>query len=396
MKPEIILYAMNDIDNAFLAEARTKTTSHRHNRKLIALVAAVITLMALTATAFAAEEIAGWFKQYFARRSDTPLTPGQIEFIEENEQVISETQTTNDWTVELKSTICDGKTGYVVFGITAPEGIRPGDSVGNQDDSRIIPGNSGIKSTGEELVRASVPLFSKEQNYSWSLSHGFEEDGDGKDNTIDYVFQLQLKKLYNDRPMMLDNPFRTEFCFCFDKFVRVYQDMEYKQELLNTKYRGQTEYMLEPEEVQRLYQTETLTEGLWEFTVTFADAQPDTLELISEPIYTEGLAFVEFESDALITGLKREIMDIKITSFKLTGLGATITCDFEGSVIDALFEHRGLYGYKDRIIFVVMKDGTHIALHTDGPSYNLSAESPIILSEVDYVLLADGTKLTVP
>lgn len=395
MKPEKILYALNDIDTAFLTEAR-EAPARRHSRKFAVLIAAVITLMALTVTAFAAEEIAGWFRQYFSKQADSPLTPGQIEFIEENEQVIAETQVINGWTVELKSSIHDEKTAYVIFGITAPEGFILGDRVDSPDDSRIIPGNTGMNAEGNELFTASVPLISREQNYTWSLTYGFEEDGDGKDNTIDYVFQISLEKLYNDKDILFDDPFGAEFYFCFDKFVRSYRDTEYERELLNTKYKGQTDYMLEPEEVERIHQAEVLTDGLWKFTVSFADSQADTLELISDPIYTEALASVEIESDALFTDRKNEIMDVKMTSFKLTALGASITCDFEGNAVSALFEYQNLYGYEDRHIFVVLKDGTQIPLYTDGRSDNLSAASPIVLDEVDHVLLADGTKLMVP
>ena len=61
----------------------------------------------------------------------------------------------------------------------------------------------------------------------------------------------------------------------------------------------------------------------------------------------------------------------------------------------ALFEYQNLYGYEDRYIFVVMKDGTQIPLHSN-QSDNLIAESPIVLEEVDHVLLADGTKIMAP
>ena len=43
-----------------------------------------------------------------------------------------------------------------------------------------------------------------------------------------------------------------------------------------------------------------------------------------------------------------------------------------------------------------MKDGSQIALHTDGRGTVLSADSPIVLKEVDHVLLSDGTKLFAP
>lgn len=396
MKPEKIITALNDIDAQFIREAReTAAAPRKSTRRFTVLIAAVIALMAISITAFASEQISGWFRQYFSGQSEAPLTPGQIQFIEENEQVIAETQANNGWTVELKSAITDGITAYVVFGITAPEEYTLGDIAGSPDDSRIIPGNDGMKSEGKELFTASVPLISKDQNYTWSLSYGFEEDGDGKDNTINYVFQLNIMKLYNDKDILLDDPFGAEFYFCFDKFVRSYRDTEYEQELLNTKYKGQTDYMLEPEEVERIHQVEVLTDGLWEFIVSFADTQTETLELISEPIYTEALASVEIESDALFTDRKNEIMDIKVTSFKLTALGATITCDFEEDVVGALFEYRDLYGYEDRFIFVVMKDGTQIPLHSNDQS-NFTAESPIVLEEVDHVLLADGIKIMAP
>ena len=396
MKPEKIITALNDIDGQFIREAHETAAAPRKTpRRFAVLVAAVIALMAMTVTAFASEQISGWFQQYFSRQSDTSLTPGQVEFFEENEQVIAETKTENGWTVELKSTITDGKTGYVIFGITAPEEYTLGDIADSPDESRIIPGNDGMKAEGRELFTAFVPLISKDQNYTWSLTYGFKEDGDGKANTIDYVFQLDIMKLYNDKDILLDDPFGAEFYFCFDKFVRSYRDTEYEQELLSTKYKGQTDYMLEPEEIEHLYQFEVLTDGLWEFAVSFADTQTKTLELISEPIYTEALASVKIETDTLFTDRKNEIRDVKVTSFKLTALGATITCDFEGDVASAFFEYQNLYGYEDRYIFVVMKDGTQIPLHSN-QSDNLIAESPIVLSEVDYVLLSDGTKLMAP
>ena len=84
MKPQKILYAMNDIDNEFLNEARANTT-RRNSRKFMAVIAAVIALTAITLTVFATDEISGWFKQYFGSQTEESLTPGQIEFIEENE-----------------------------------------------------------------------------------------------------------------------------------------------------------------------------------------------------------------------------------------------------------------------------------------------------------------------
>lgn len=67
MKPEKILYAMNDIDTAILNEAR-ETVPRRRKRKFTALIAAVIAVMALSITAFAAEDIASWFKDFLSTK----------------------------------------------------------------------------------------------------------------------------------------------------------------------------------------------------------------------------------------------------------------------------------------------------------------------------------------
>ena len=46
------------------------------------------------------------------------------------------------------------------------------------------------------------------------------------------------------------------------------------------------------------------------------------------------------------------------------------------------------------IIAEIMKDGSRIKLNANGmESTALNAEAPIILSQLDYVLLEDGTKL---
>ena len=106
MKPEKILYAMNDIDTAFLEEAR-EAVPHRRKRKFTALIAAVITLMALTVTAFAAEEIESWFKEFLS----TKHVPQS--WLDANEM--------GDYTVELLEEPVSGIPAHL-FGY-CPEGV---------------------------------------------------------------------------------------------------------------------------------------------------------------------------------------------------------------------------------------------------------------------------------
>ena len=125
MKSEKIITALTDIDGQFIREAREETaTPHRSSRRIAVLIAAVIALMAITATAFASEYIAGWFKQYFEKQANAPLSPEQIQFVEENEQVIAETQLQNNCTVELKSFMTDGQIALMTIHVTAPEGMN--------------------------------------------------------------------------------------------------------------------------------------------------------------------------------------------------------------------------------------------------------------------------------
>ena len=43
-----------------------------------------------------------------------------------------------------------------------------------------------------------------------------------------------------------------------------------------------------------------------------------------------------------------------------------------------------------------MKDGSRIPLHTDQSGDKLKADAPIVLSEVDHILLGDGVQIPMP
>ena len=87
---------------------------------------------------------------------------------------------------------------------------------------------------------------------------------------------------------------------------------------------------------------------------------------------------------------------VKITSFLLNPFGAAVTYEFEEPVINAFIEYQSMFGYTDRLIYAVMKDGNQIPLHTDSVGTQLTAETPIVLSEVDHILLGSGEKLVMP
>lgn len=354
MKPEKILYAMNDIDAAFLTEARENTVSaRRHSRKLVALIAAVIALMAVTLTAFAAEEIAGWFRQYFNKQAEVPLTPGQIEFIEENEQVIAETQTHNGWSLELKSVMSDSNAVYAIVGITAPADIT------------------------EEEMRSLWPdmdFYDKDRKPVGSWGVKLHIGMDGNERSADLVFELNPADWNSGNTWTLR----------VNRLSKMVHDRAYEQELLDTKYAGQENIMFTDEEAARINQRVILTEGPWEFAIDLSRADHTVLELITAPVTVQTCCgFTDDGADLF--------EDVAITSFELSALSATIRIDCDDYAPD--FTPGG------RKIHVVMTDGNRIELIPDWGStseQHFNAESPIVLAEVDHVLLADGTKIMAP
>ena len=403
MKPEKILYAMNDIDAEFIKEARTTAVHARHHsRKFAVLIAAVIALTALTVTVFAAEDIAGWFRQYFTKQSDAPLTPGQIQFIEEHEQVIEETKVSNGWSVELKSAISDGKTGYILFSVTAPEDINLENNLGRSilDGDYITPGNESFNNhikRRRTLCRPSTEPASEELNYIWQIGGDWETDNDGLANTMDYMIEIRCEKLYPARECLLKEPFGSDITFNvrFIDFTYEYEDPEVRK-ALDEKYAGQDEYFIGGEEMKGLRKSDILVEGEWEFDICFGADHAESIELISAPITTAAHVWRKIENGTMFYDTTDSLEQVKLTSFCLTSFGAQLMFEEEEDMIGVSIAYQNMYGYEDQYIYVVMKDGRQIALHTNGVGTELKADSPVVLSEVDHVLLADGTKLMVP
>ena len=125
--------------------------------------------------------------------------------------------------------------------------------------------------------------------------------------------------------------------------------------------------------------TELLAEGIWEFSIDFSDEGFKEIELIKDPVPSE----VSISLD------KGSYHAVTITSFKLRAMSAEITYKYVESVHEA--------GDFDPI-YVVMRDGGESMLLPESGSpgkctYQFAA--PIILSDADYVLMPDGTKLPV-
>ena len=332
------------------------------------LAAAVMaSLLAVTAAASGFT----WFVDYFEAESEEPLTAEQIDFIEENVQDIHQQQASSGYTLELDSAITDGNTAYVIIDVTAPEGVDlTTEPVADAYERYELRNEDSELITWPENVQIS------------SMTSGWKEDGDGLDNTMIYMIQLSP-----DWDHSTGEPFGSGATWeiHIKNINREYENVEYKQELLNSKYKGQTDIMFTPEESERLYVKETVAKGTWDFSFEFEDANNEEVELIREPVAAS--ACIAWRMD------DTEVYEkVSITSFKLRPLSATIICNYDAGAPD-------FTNSTDKSIYVVMKDGSNIKLSSDigfTGEQQLMASTPIILENVDYVLMADGTMISMP
>lgn len=409
-----LLELLNNVSDNYVADARTPVKNVRTLRRPL-LIAAMIAL-ALLLVGCTVAYVSGWFTDFFEARSEDPLSPEQLDFIQEHEQIIQETQTKGEWTIELKSAIRDGETAYVIFGVTAPEDVDLEEvninTIGDLDD--IIPGNAPsmvMDSKSRTMFANSIGIEaglgngSPEHNIIWNAQRGWEADNDGLANTLNYVFRIGIDKFDPSKEILLEDPFASDitFQFVFQNFIHTWEDAEKRAEI-DAKYAGQ-DYMIDGEELEGLHQYETLVEETWEFTLTFEEkTENKTVELITgEPVATWAKVHWRIPDDNPMGYVIGDgIAAVKIKSFILTPFGATLTYEyFEEAHNNAFIEygsHNGYtsYGYTDRHVYAVMKDGSQIALRTDSTGDKLKADTPIVLSEVDHILLGSGEQLFMP
>ena len=241
--------------------------------------------------------------------------------------------TQNGYTLEVKSVETDGYVAQILIGITAPEDI--------------------VLSTEKPLRFANwrgmlVPADGSEAAFG---PVNTLDDGDGKANTIDVLLTQSVTAKNTDAPFAAGS---TWTLYLVDL---VYSSTD-----------------------------ETLTEGEWQFPISFgADNCDDReLELLTSPILMKaGTGWLPDGTDV--------VMEFPVSSFKLRKFSSKIVRDTAAETEEQRAEsYTDFYGWNGHFICVVMKDGTRIEL------WDQENDSAIDLTQVDYVLLPDGTKLPVP
>lgn len=301
-----------------------------YGRKQIALVAAVITLMAMTVTAFAAVTGAEWFVNYFEEKSGEELSESEIAYIENNTIDYNQSVTHNGYTVSVEYALTDGYTAYIKLKVTAPEGV-----VLNADD----------------------------YGFAYKLKSQFYP-ADGSDPSRTGSWQ-----------MTDDNP-EDNIIY----FPMVWRGSGFGD---GTKWILELEDFFESElREDGLYNDTVIAEGTFLFELVLSDISQESVELLNEPLSCTAKVHTA-ESEY-------EEVNIEISSIVLRPLSATV----EFANYSDTF---GLAGFGQLSIY--MKDGssTKMTMGSGGNGVNnYSTKSPVILSEVDYILLPDGTRVNMP
>lgn len=322
------------------------------------LIAAVL-ISLLTVTASASEVVRNWFVSYFNLASEDSLSREQVQFIEENEKHLEESQSRNGWTIELRSAIADGMKGYIMLGVTAPENISLEEILEKSQNVYYGPGNDFLPKSSDAVLSCSA--YPDIGGVVANIGTSWQEDGDGQSNTLNYVIDV-----IPDVEWAEVDPFGS--------------DAKWHIHIADLVY-GFPEQTI-------------LAEGTWDFDFAF-ERDKTEIQLLAEPEKIKGWAYLPDGTEIQA--------DVTVTSMVLRPFGVTV---YYGDDSDGLDYGRTGVNFTDSDSgrdpwYVVMKDGNKMELLTAGGNpieryQYLEAKLPIVLENVSYLQLSDGTVISMP
>lgn len=283
----------------------------------------------------------------FPRHSDQsqePLSGQQTEDIGQNGEQ-------NGFSLELKSVVYESYTAYAAFDLTAPE---------DTDFSDVLDGHSNV-SLGFSDLQTDIPA---------NVSYEVLDDGDGKNNTLKIVVTIQ-PVIEQGAPSAFGSGKTCEIVFS------------------NVVYNRENE-------------KELLASGQWKFVIELAEADSGELELLDSPVSTK--VWVSRTGASGSEGMDA-IEEVTLTSVRVAPLHVEVSFEipkpsdsFVGVFIDAaaFAPPPGTDGADYENIAIVMKDGTEISLFQSMGAKDvaiLTADSPIVLEEVDCLRMSDGNRI---
>lgn len=332
MNGKSLLLGLSYIDGKFIEESE-KDMPLRHAPALRPLlIAAIIAALLLAGCGYAVLSEPEWLQSFFSRQKGQPLSQGQSVYIEQNTQIIGQSISKRGYTVSVQSALAEERVACIRLRLEG-EGIT--DIYSARFEPRELEKGKGYEALFYEKGHACT----EESPYGsgmWALSP------DGK-NTISVIIQLDQSAKPNAPSFKAGVPYILHLTdLCVDG--------------------------LDGEEKTRVEET-------WDFEIVFDNISTDCVELLSSPIT-----------------ISNDKLSLRVTSFKLRTMGIDVSIDAE----DFNYNWRDCFSASQ----VVLKDGSSVPVYplygsTDG-SLGLKLDCPIVLAEVDYVKLNDGTQLYLP
>lgn len=318
-------------------------------------------------------------------KGQKPLSGEQIEFVNQNTEDYPIRPLPNGFSMELKSVIPVSNTVYVIFGLTAPENMDFSDVLDIRSDASLaFPGLQAMPSASD------LPA---------NISYDVMDDGDGKQNTLKIV--IRIHPVMRQGTDSVFGPGKT--CeIVFKNIVKLGHDREYEQELLTTGYAGQAGCVFTPEEAERVHPEVLLVSGEWKFVIDLAEADSGEIELLETPVSAKVWVIRngagDFEAiDAIenVTLTSVRVTPIRVEiSFAIPEPSDTFSCLLIDTAGFPSPPGTDAIDHKD--VCLVLKDGTDISLfQSEGANDTaiLVTDSPVVLGEIAYMQLSDGTKL---
>lgn len=339
MKNEDLLLALNDLDDDLVLDASQTTPSRFLRRRVMAVLLAATLALTLLGCAYVLTG-ADWFKAFFQEQAEQPLSEGQSAYIDQRTEDIAQSVTIDGYTLTVESAIADQYTAYVKLKLQAP----PGEILDAESYLSGIPDRENLEKE-KTLTRADG------KNVAYGGSMGPLDDGNPRDGSFSI---LETFHLFDNTEVTFDEEgiwklHYRNFDACYDS--------------------GETKIVME---------------GAIDFDIVFTKISNEEITVISEPV---PYSFKTYASHDAYLESQPDYTEGFITSLTLRTMSATMTVEGGNEAV----------GFLE--IPIIMEDGSQVKMQARSfgtGTYNYTFQAPIVMEDVDHILLEDGTKLYLP
>lgn len=355
MKPnEQLLEAINDLDEHLITDALIQPQQPAQRGRKRIRILALAAVLAVCFTACGIHSLSVWYQEYFTGQSEGELNREQKTYLEKNVAEVTTEKTQGakgEPGLTIESALTDGIQIYMKLRVIAEEGVSL--SAPENSHVTVCPGNDSF---GAEDSRKDVITLDGHRVYN-TLRYLPVEDGDGLNNTMDYLV-LGMLEGYWDTESGTEVPLELE-----GKTLRIVLE-DFYQKTSNENY--------------EIVETQQILTGRWEFDLTVTADSLNTRELISAPVEAS-LRYLDMEAEEK-TFCWEPVPVTYITARALS--------------LDIGYDKLGFGGDFGQTIRAVMTDGTEISLKSPWSGITFTRyfpDTPMMIDRIDHLVLEDGT-----